>query len=130
MGVGARDGVDDPAAARGDRRVVRLVAHALHARSGPLARGPGGLRPAVREGPDLPRQLHHQLVPALPHGALERRGRRRGDGRQAVPPALPLGGRTARGRRVAQTAGRPRLPDRRDDAARDDARRHRGRRAP
>ena len=30
------------------------------------------------DGPDLPRQAHHQLVSALPHGALRHRGRARG----------------------------------------------------
>ena len=37
--------------------------------------GPEGLRRAVREGPDLPRQLHGQLGPGLAVGDLRPRGR-------------------------------------------------------
>ena len=63
------------------------------------------------EGLDLPRHLHRELVPALPHGAVGPRGRAQGHDGQAVVRALP-GGR----RRPRRDGG--------DDAARDDARRH------
>ena len=43
---------------------------------------------AVREGPHLPRQLHHQLVPALPHRPLQRGGGEGGGRRAALAPAL------------------------------------------
>ena len=63
---------------------LRLDPHLLHARR---RRSPRAVREvvraAVREGPDLSRQLHHQLVPALPHGALQRGGGEGGGGRDA-----------------------------------------------
>ena len=57
---------------------LRLGPHLLHPGRGTLAGGARGVRPALREGADLPRQLHHQLVPALPDGALRRGGREGG----------------------------------------------------
>ena len=51
---------------------------ALHDGPGLPARGARGLRRAVRRGPHLPRQAHHQLVPALLDRALRHRGRARG----------------------------------------------------
>ena len=63
---------------RGSRRAVREV-----------------VRAAVREGPDLPRQVHHQLVPPLPHRALQRGGGEGGDRRAALAP--PLSARRRRG---------------------------------
>ena len=72
----------------------RLVAHVLHARRGSLAGGARGLRPALREGADLPRPLHHQLVPPLPHRPLQRGGGEGGGGRAALAPPLsrwPMG---------------------------------------
>ena len=50
--------------------------------AGLVARRARGVRAALREGPDLPRRAHHQLVPALPDRALRPRGRARG-GRRA-----------------------------------------------
>ena len=63
-------------------------------------------------------QAAHQLVPVVPHGAVATsRSTRRGDAGRAVRVRVPAGGRLGRDRR-------------RDDAARDDARRHGGGRAP
>jgi hypothetical protein len=115
-------GIHHPAAAARHRLLVRLVADPLHAGAGPVPRGARGLRPAVREGPDLPRQLHHQLVPALPDGAVGRGGGAAGERRQAVPPALSGGRRRAGG--AAAAAGRPGVRGGCDDAAGDHAGRH------
>ena len=71
----------------------------------------------LRRRARLPRPLHHQLVPALPHRALQRGGREGGGRRPALAPPL-----SARRRR------RPRHG--RHHAPRDDAGRHRRRRAP
>ena len=79
LGLRARDRRRDPRAAQGHRRVGRLVAHLLHASTRTLARRARGVRAAVRGGAGLPRPLHHQLVPALPHRALQRGGREGGD---------------------------------------------------
>ena len=54
---------------------VRLVARALHAGRRPVAGGAPRVRVALPRRPDLPRQLHRQLVPALPDGAVGSRGR-------------------------------------------------------
>ena len=97
---------------------LRLVARALHPRPGPLPRRPRGLRPPLRKGPHLPRRVHGQLVPALPHRHLRSRSRPR---RVAGPPlAHPLSGERHAGP----------LPDRRHHASRDHARRHRRRHQP
>ncbi len=64
---------DSPADAR-DRLLLRLVPDLLHPGRRALPGGPGGLRPAVREGPDLPGQVHHQLVSPMPDRALQRGG--------------------------------------------------------
>ena len=45
-------------------RQLRLEPRALHPRSGPFARRARGLRRPLRKGPDLPRRVHGQLVPA------------------------------------------------------------------
>ncbi len=83
-----------------------------------LSRGSArGVRRALRAGPGLPRPLHHPLVSALPHRALRRGSGEGGDRRQALAPAVS-----------ARRRQRPR--HRGDDAARDDARRHGGGRAP
>ena len=57
------------------RRVLRLRRGALHARRVLRPRRPEGLRRAVREGPDLPRQLPRQLGSGLAVGDLGPRGR-------------------------------------------------------
>ena len=76
------------------RRVGGLVARALHAGPGPLAGGAPRVRVALPRRPDLPRQLHRQLVPALPDGALGPRGAAQGHRRQAVLREVPGRGRT------------------------------------
>ena len=76
--VEGRVGRHDHPAAQAAGRLVRLVAPALHDGRGPVPRGARGLRAALRRGPDLPRRLHRQLVPALPDGALGPGGRARG----------------------------------------------------
>ena len=58
--------------------------------------GAGGVPAPVRQGTDLPGQLHHQLVPPLPYHHLRHRGRAfRGTGN---PDLYPLS-RAGRGRR-------------------------------
>ena len=57
------------------RRVVRLRRGALHARRGLRARRAEGLRRPLRQGPDLPRQLHGQLGSGLALGDLGPGGR-------------------------------------------------------
>ena len=99
------------------RRVVRLRRGALHARRGVRPRRPEGLRRALREGPDLPRQLPRQLGSGLAVGDLGPRGRG------------PRGHRHPLLRRLSAGV-RPRLGHGRDRAPGDDARRHRDRRAP
>ena len=99
------------------RQLGRLVPHLLHAGRGALARRARGVRPAVRARARLPGPLHHQLVPALPHRALQRRGGEGGGRGQALAPALP-----ARRRRRARHRGH--------HPARDHAGRHRRRGAP
>ena len=79
---------------------------------GALGRRARGVRPAVREGPHLPRALHHQLVPALPHRPLRRGGGEGGGRREDLAPEVPAG-------------RRQRLRHRRHDAPGDDAGRHR-----
>ena len=107
----------DHRAVQAPRRLVRLRRGALHARRGVRPRGPEGLRDALREGPDLPRQLHGQLGPGLAVGDLRPRGRGRRGHRHPLLRRLPA--------RV-----RARLDHRRHRAPGDDARRHRDRRPP
>ena len=58
------------------RQMIRLGASCDWSRerftldAGPLARRARSLRAALRKGPHLPRRVHGELVPALPHGAL------------------------------------------------------------
>ena len=66
-------------AAQEARRLVRLVARALHHGPGVLALRAAGLRRSLQKGPDLPRQAHGELVPRLPH-----RAQRRGGGDEAA----------------------------------------------
>ena len=82
-----------------------------------LTRRPRGVRPLYEEGLIYRDDTHHQLVPALPDRALRSRGRARGHGGQALAP------------RATRCDGRDEFHRRGDDAARDDAGRHRGRRA-
>ncbi len=97
-------------AAQAPRRVLRLGARALHHGRGALRGGARGVRSPLGRGAHLPRRLHRQLVPALPDRAVRPRG----------------GARGAR-RRVRLHQVRAAHP--RHRAARDQARRHRGRRA-
>ena len=100
------------------RRVGRLVARALHARPGPVARGPQGLRRPLPRGPDLQGQAPGQLgLPAADRG-LRPRGRGDRGRRPAVVPPLS-----------ARRSERPPHHGR-DHPARDHARRHRGRGPP
>ncbi len=89
----------------GDGGVVRLDARALHPRPDAVAGGPARVREAARRGTDLPRAPAHQLVPALPHGALRPRGGAQGHRRRNVGLRVP-----ARGRR-ARSWSRPRGPE-------------------
>ena len=118
---GARLGVEGARAAAQILKQLRLMgfsldwsARALHDGRRALARGARGVRVALRGGPDLPRQLHRELVPALRDRALRPRG---GDASRETgqPLAHPLsrGGRRAEGDRGG------------DHAAGDDAGRHR-----
>lgn len=54
-------------------RVMRLEPRALHAGRGPQPGRRGGLRPAPRQGPHLPRGLHGQLVARAADGRLRHR---------------------------------------------------------
>ena len=83
---------------------------------GYVTRGLPRLHGPLREGPDLPRQLHGQLGPGAAIGDLRPRGREPRGRRHDLRDRLP-----ARGRR---RAGRG------DGAAGDDARRHGGGREP
>ncbi len=76
------------------RQMIRLgascdwSARALHAGPRTDARRARSFRAPVREGADLSRRVHGQLVPALPHGALRSgSGARR---RAGTPVAHPL----------------------------------------
>ncbi len=71
LGPRPRDRRRHPRAAQGHRLLGRLDPHLLHARRRPQPRRARGLRHAVRAGPGLSRALHHQLVPPLPHRALQ-----------------------------------------------------------
>ena len=118
LGVAGAHRRPDPRAAQAARLLARLGADHLHDGSAVLGGGPRGVRAPARGGPDLPRAAAHQLVPVVPDGALRPGGRlRRGDAGRAVRVRLSAGRRLGRG------GGR-------DDAPRDDAGRHRGRRAP
>ncbi len=103
--------------AQAARRLLRLVAGALHHGRGPVEGRPEGLRRPARAGPDLPRQAPGELGPEVPDRDLRPRGAAgRGEGPSL---ALRLSG-----------GGRGRHRDRRDHhgrhhPARDHAGRHR-----
>ena len=63
-----------------------------------------------KAGPDLPRQPHHQLVPARPLRHLRPRGQLRGRGRQALRSALPVRRRQGSGPRWRRTSSRSSRP--------------------
>ena len=83
LGPRARDRRHHPRAAQGHRLLRRLVPHLLHPGRGPLARGARGLRPAVRQGPGLPRATTSSTgAPAAsPRSRTRRRRRRRPTGK-------------------------------------------------
>jgi len=108
---------EDPRSVAAARCVGRLEPRAVHAGRGSVPRGPSGFRPAVPGGTGLPRPLHRELVPEVPHGAVRPRDRPPGRGREAVHDPVSRGGRRSRHRT-------------RHDAARDPARRHGRGRAP
>ena len=60
--------------AQAARRVVRLVARALHHGRGPVARRAQGVRHALQRGPDLQGQAAGQLGPEAAHRDLRPRG--------------------------------------------------------
>ncbi len=90
-------------------RILRLRGRALHARRGLRRGGPEGVRRPLREGADLPRQLHGQLGSRHAVGDLGPRGRGPRGHRHALLHRVP-----ARGRRLGD--GRHRAPG--DDACR------------
>ncbi len=117
VGVAARVRRPDQPAVPQPGRVAGLRGRALHHGRGVRARGAGGVRAPVREGPDLPRQLHGQLGPGHPLGHLRPRGRAAQRGRHALRDRLPAGVGLGLGHRG-------------HGAARDDAGRHRHRGEP
>ena len=117
VGVDAPVRRHDRRAAQAARLLAGLRQRALHARRRLRRRGDEGLRRPLRQGPDLPRQLHGQLGPGLAERDLRPGGGGARGHRHALLRRLPAG------------VG-PRLADGRDRAAGDDARRHRDRRAP
>ena len=108
---------EHPRAARDARRELRLDARALHPRPGALARGARRLRAPLPRGPAAPRRVHRELVAGARHGHLRPRGGEPHRAGQALP-----GGLRRRGGRRAGGGGH--------HAPRDDAGRHRARRAP
>ena len=72
-------------------RLAGLRRRALHHGRGLRARRARGVRAAVREGPDLPRQLHGQLGPGHALGHLRPGGRAAQRGRHALRDRLPAG---------------------------------------
>ena len=88
-----------PHAASRSRLLGGLDAHVFHARRGFEQRRARGIRAPPRRGARLSRTLHHQLVSAVSHRALQRRGRK-GRGRRtdlAHPlPCSPTAAATSR----------------------------------
>ena len=77
-----------PAAA--PRRLLRLVARALHHGRGPVPRRPQGVRRSLRPGPDLQGQAPRQLGPQVPDRDLRPRGPAgRGEGQSLAYPLSP-----------------------------------------
>ena len=122
-GVGVEGGVrrHHHPAAQAARRVMRLVARALHHGRGPVARRAQGVRHALQRRPDLQGQAAGQLGPEAADRDLRPRG---AAGRGQGPPlALPLSAR----RQDLQSGGPLDVHRRRHHAARDHAGRHRRR---
>ena len=72
-------------------RIAGLCRRALHDGRGLRPGRAGGVRPPVREGPGLPRQLHGQLGPGNALGDLRPGGGAAQRGRHAVRDRLPAG---------------------------------------
>ena len=68
MGVGAQIRRHYQQAAAATGRILRLEPGAVHPGPGPQPGGAHHLRQPVPQGPHLPGQPHHQLVPSLRHG--------------------------------------------------------------
>ncbi len=118
---GARQ--QDPRAVPAPRSLLRLDAHALHARAAHVARRARSLRAPVREGPRLSRRQAGELGLRARDGRVRRRGRDDHSQGHALPPALPAGGRRraldrghhapgndGRGHRRGRAPGRRTLP--------------------
>ncbi len=97
------------------RCLARLVARALHDGRGALRRGAPRLRPAASRRPDLSRQAAGELGPEAAHRGQRSRSREPGDQGLALVSE------------ISDRGPRRRIHHRRDDAARDDARRYRRR---
>ena len=118
LGVEGRIRRHDLQPAEAARRVCRLVARTLHDGRGPVQGRARSVRHALQARADLQGQAAGQLGPEAAHRHLRPRGRA---GRaQRQPLAFPLSGRR-RGLRSGRSVD---LHHGRDDAARDDARRH------
>ncbi len=117
LGVAARDRRHHHPAAEAAGLHARLRPRALHHGRGLRAGGDGDVRAALRQGPDLPRQPHRQLVPGLRLDRVRPGGAPRARRRRALRGALP------------DHRHRP-VPDRGHRAARDDPGRHGRGRAP
>ena len=106
-----RYGKRDPVPALSPGRLRGLGPREVHDGPAPVARGADGVRPAVREGADLPGLPHHQLVPGLPDGALGPRGGAREVTGQLTYVRYPLS-RLARQARPSTSRWRRRAPRR------------------
>ncbi|CAA9462426.1 MAG: Valyl-tRNA synthetase, partial [uncultured Solirubrobacteraceae bacterium] len=105
VGLAQRLRLDHHRAVQAAGRLLRLRAGALHARRGLRARRARGLRLAVPQGLDLPRQLHGQLGPGLAVGHLRPRGGGPRGHRLAVLRRLPAGQRLGLGHRRDRPPG-------------------------
>ena len=103
------------------RRLLRLVARALHDGRGPVARGDQGVRRTASRGPDLQGQAAGQLGSEAAHRDFRSRGAADRGQRQPVVSALSAGRQDVRSQRSLDFHRRC------DHAPRDHARRHRGR---
>ena len=97
LGVAPRARRHDHRPAQGDGLLLRLRRRAVHDGPGYQARSASVFVDWFERRAHLPRQAHHQLVPALLDRALRHRGRARGRRQPPVAPPLPAQG--AGGRR-------------------------------
>ncbi len=117
-----RVGRADHQSAEAARRVLRLVARALHHGRGALARRAQGVRRSLSRRVDLQGQASGQLGPEAAHRHLRSRSRAGGDEGSPLASALSAGRSRLRCQRSVD------LHRGRHHAARDHARRHRRRR--